>query len=595
MNTHKLLFLSLASVFIYSCGSPSKNQSGNNQIVSETIKEKQVETPIVEREESQTEVNKVKETIQFVPPTIVKDEEALISVADIIAVDDKNSIDIAEIREHKVIASEKPAKLSYYSVPPRTGSVNNEKYSSFVENKFQVAKDVPLSTFSVDVDAASYSNMRRYVNQGSLPPSDAIRVEELINYFSYNYTKPKGDDPVGITTEVGTCPWNDQHRLVRIGLKAKEMASDNLPASNLVFLIDVSGSMSGPTRLDLVKSSLKLLTNNLREQDRVAIVVYASGTGVVLPSTSGADKQKIREELDKLQARGSTSGGTGIQLAYEVARKNFLKGGNNRIILCTDGDFNVGVSSNEGLKQLIEKERNSGVFLSILGYGMGNYKDDKMQTLSQAGNGNHAYIDNIQEANKVLVQEFGATMYAVAKDVKLQIEFNPGKVQAYRLVGYETRLLNKEDFNDDTKDAGEMGAGHTVTAFYEVVPVGVNSNMVGSVDPLKYQKEDKPESIFGLTSSSGELLTVKVRYKQPNGNTSKKIEKSLIDNGGNSVSDDFRFAASVAMFGQLAKESVYKGDATYNKTIALAKTALDNDPQGYRREFVRLLESVNGF
>lgn len=465
---------------------------------------------------------------------------------------------------------------------------NAEEYKSAAENRFRLAVKDPLSTFSIDVDAASYSNMRRFVNQGQMPPAESIRTEELLNYFSYNYAKPAGNDPVKIATEVAACPWNKQHRLVRIGLKAKEIAGDELPASNLVFLIDVSGSMYGPTRLELVKSSLKLLINNLREKDRVAIVVYAGSAGEVLPSTSGADKQKIREALDKLTAGGSTAGGAGIQLAYNIARKNFVTGGNNRIILCTDGDFNVGVSSPEGLESMIERERKSGVFLTILGYGMGNYKDNKMQVLAEKGNGNHAYIDNLQEANKVLVHEFGGTLFTVAKDVKLQIEFNPAKVQSYRLVGYESRLLNNEDFNDDTKDAGEMGAGHTVTAFYEVIPVGVKSSY-GSVDPLKYQKNKTAQPADNV---SDELLTVKLRYKQPDGNTSKKLEIPVIDKGVTDGSSDFRFAAAVAMFGQLLRESDFKGDGTYGKVIDLAKSALDNDEQGYRREFVRMAQTV---
>ncbi|NDV64781.1 VWA domain-containing protein [Bacteroides sp. 224] len=468
----------------------------------------------------------------------------------------------------------------------------NEEYNTFKENRFRTALDEPLSTFSIDVDVASYSNMRRYINQGQMPQADAIRVEELINYFSYDYEKPTGKDPVKISAEVGNCPWNEKHRLVRIGLKAREVADDNLPASNLVFLIDVSGSMYGPTRLELVKSSLKLLINNLREKDRVAIVVYSGSAGEVLPSTSGSDKQKIREALDKLTAGGSTAGGAGIQLAYKIAKKNFIEKGNNRIILCSDGDFNVGVSSKEGLESLIEQERKSGVFLTVLGYGMGNYKDNRMQVLAEKGNGNHAYIDNMQEANKVLVSEFGGTIHTVAKDVKLQIEFNPAFTQAYRLVGYESRLLNKEDFNDDTKDAGEMGAGHAVTAFYEVVPVGVESNFVGSVDDLKYQKTTKKAK--ATFSDSNELLTIKLRYKQPDGTTSKKIELPLIDKGKNNVSSDFRFAASVAMYGQLLKKSDFKGNVTYEDVIALAKTALNNDEQGYRREFIRLVEATKG-
>lgn len=471
--------------------------------------------------------------------------------------------------------------------------ISNEEYGNFVENRFKPALDEPLSTFSIDVDAASYSNMRRFINQGKLPEKEVIRTEELVNYFSYNYEKPTGKDPVKITTEVGNCPWNNQHRLIRIGIKAKEIPSENLPASNLVFLIDVSGSMYGPTRLELVKSSLKLLINNLREKDRVAIVVYAGSAGEVLHSTPGNDKQKIREALDNLTAGGSTAGGAGIKLAYNVAKKNFINGGNNRVILCTDGDFNVGVSSAEGLENLIEQERKNGVFLTVLGYGMGNYKDKKIQILAEKGNGNHAYIDNLQEANKILVNEFGGTIYTVAKDVKLQIEFNPVKVQSYRLIGYETRLLNKEDFNDDTKDAGEMGAGHTVTALYEIAPVGVHGTVPGSVDDLKYQTNKRQEAPISYPNSS-DLLTVKLRYKHPDENKSSKIEISLIDNGGNNASGDFRFAAAVAMFGQLLRDSDFKGDATYDKVIALAKGGLSNDDLGYRREFVRLVETAKG-
>ena len=467
-----------------------------------------------------------------------------------------------------------------------------EEYNHVSENRFLSAKETPLSTFSVDVDAASYSNMRRFINQGQLPPKDAIRTEELVNYFSYDYAKPTGVDPVRITTEVGVCPWNEKHRLVRIGLKAKEIPTANLPESNLVFLIDVSGSMFGPTRLDLVKSSLKLLVNNLREKDKEAIVVYAGSAGEKLPSTSGSDKQKIREALDELQAGGSTAGGEGIRLAYKIARKNFIKGGNNRVILCTDGDFNVGVSSKEGLESLIEEERKSGVFLTVLGYGMGNYKDNKMQALAEKGNGNHAYIDNIQEANKVLVNEFGGTISTVAKDVKLQIEFNPAQVEAYRLIGYESRLLNKEDFNDDAKDAGEMGAGHVVTAFYEVVPVGVKSDYAGKVDDLKYQKvDDKKQRVY---TNSDELLTVKLRYKQPDKDVSKKIELVVKDDKKNQVSPDFHFASAVAMYGQLLSDSDFKADASYEKVVALAKKGLNNDERGYRREFIRLVEAASG-
>ena len=491
-------------------------------------------------------------------------------------------------RKAKAITS---AYMAICPTPAYDMCVNTEEYGSFQENGFKEVADAALSTFSIDVDAASYSNMRRMINSGTLPVPDAIRTEELVNYFSYDYAKPTGSDPVKITMEAGVCPWNADHRLVRIGLKAREIPTDKLPESNLVFLIDVSGSMWGPTRLDLVKSSLKLLVNNLRDKDKVAIVVYAGNASVKLESTPGSDKQKIRDAIDELTSGGSTAGGAGIQLAYKVAKQNFLSKGNNRIILCSDGDFNVGVSSVEGLEQLIEKERKSGVFLSVLGYGMGNYKDNKGQALAEKGNGNHAYIDNLQEANRVLVGEFGATLHTVAKDVKLQVEFNPAQVQAYRLVGYESRLLKDEDFNNDAKDAGELGAGHTVTAFYEVIPVGVKNDYVGKVDDLKYQKKQK-ETVQPI--GSNELLTVKLRYKAPDKDVSKKMEVPFVDNKGNNVSSDFRFASAVAMFGQLLRDSDFKGAASYDKVIGLAKQGLNNDDKGYRREFIRLVEAAKG-
>ena len=469
--------------------------------------------------------------------------------------------------------------------------MNTEEYDRIQENGFKSVADTPLSTFSIDVDPASYSNMRRFINRGELPPADAIRTEELVNYFSYDYPKPTGNDPVKITVEAGTCTWNTAHRLVRIGLKAKEIPTEQVPASNLVFLIDVSGSMWGANRLDLVKSSLKLLVNNLRNKDKVAIVTYAGSAGVKLEATSGGDKQKIREAIDELTAGGSTAGGAGIHLAYQIAKKNFISDGNNRIILCSDGDFNVGVSSAEGLEQLIEKERKSGVHLTVLGYGMGNYKDKKIQVLAEKGNGNHAYIDNLQEANRVLVGEFGATLHTVAKDVKLQVEFNPSQVQAYRLIGYESRLLKDEDFNNDAKDAGDMGAGHTVTAFYEVIPAGVKNEYVGKVDDLKYQKKEK---MTLKPTGSDELLTVKLRYKAPDKDVSRKMELPFVDNKGDSVSSDFRFASAVAMFGQLLRDSDFKGTADYDKVIKLAKQGLNNDERGYRREFIRVVEAASG-
>ncbi len=469
---------------------------------------------------------------------------------------------------------------------------DTEEYGSFKENRFNMAKDQPLSTFSLDVDAASYGNMRRMINQGQMPTKDAIRTEELINYFSYNYSQPTGKDPVNIVTEMAVCPWNAEHKLVKIGVKAREIPSENLPFSNFVFLLDVSGSMSDPNKLDLVKSSIKLLSNNLRKTDKVAIVVYAGAAGVALESTEGTDKQKIMEAVESLHAGGSTAGGEGIMLAYKIAEKNFIANGNNRIILCTDGDFNVGISSPDELEKMIESKRKTGVYLTVLGYGMGNYKDNKLQILAEKGNGNHAYIDNIQEANKVLVNEFGSTMYTVAKDVKIQVEFNPAYVNAYRLIGYESRLLNKEDFNDDTKDGGELGSGHTVTALYEIIPVGVKNNF-GGVDKLKYQKTTATNSDETSVNSS-ELLTVKLRYKQPNGTKSEKLEVPVLASDINKKpTSDFQFITAVAMFGQLLRESDFKGDATYAKVIELANNGVGTDAHGYRREFVRLVESVN--
>ncbi|MGJ7025974.1 YfbK domain-containing protein [Petrimonas sulfuriphila] len=486
------------------------------------------------------------------------------------------------------------ADQSYYLssvIFPYPREVNTEEYEAFKENRFLSAIQHPLSTFSLDVDGASYSNIRRMINQGQMPSKDVVRVEEIVNYFNYDYPQPSDGYPVRIVTETAVCPWNKKHNMVRIGVKAKEIPSETLPVSNFVFLLDVSGSMFSANKLPLVKASMKLLVNNLRPKDRVAIVTYAGAAGEVLPSTSASDKQKIMEALDNLQAGGSTAGGAGIQLAYKIAEKNLVKGGNNRVILCTDGDFNVGVSSPTELESLIESKRKSGVFLTVLGYGMGNYKDNKLQTLAQKGNGNHAYIDNLQEANKVLVNEFGGTMYAVAKDVKLQVEFNPNFVNAYRLIGYESRLLNDEDFNDDTKDAGELGAGHTVTALYEIVPVGVNVP-VGSVDKLKYQQTKNDVSLPKFADSK-ELLTVKLRYKEPDKDVSRKLEVPVLANRMNlNASQDFNFAMAAAMFGQLLRDSDFTGNAKYSDVINLARKGLGNDPNGYRHEFIRLAEAV---
>lgn len=467
---------------------------------------------------------------------------------------------------------------------------NTEEYEGIEENIFHDPSTKPLSTFSIDVDAASYANVRRFISQGQRPPVDAVRVEEMINYFDYDYAQPKGEDPFSIYTEISEVPWNRQHKLVHIGLQGKKIATDKLPPSNLVFLIDVSGSMADPNKLPLLKSSFKMLVEQLRDQDRVAIVVYAGAAGVVLPSTSGDDKRKILESLAQLEAGGSTAGGAGIKLAYKIARQNFVEGGNNRVILATDGDFNVGESSNEAMERLIEEKREEGVFLTVLGFGMGNYKDSKMEVLADKGNGNYAYIDNILEAQKVLVNEFGGTLFTIAKDVKLQIEFNPARVQAYRLIGYENRLLKDEDFNNDKKDAGELGSGHTVTALYEVIPVGVKSNFPG-VDPLKYQTNKKKEPV--VINDSNEIMTIKFRYKKPDGITSKLMVHALVDEQVPLMksSDNFRWSAAVAAFGMLLRDSEYVKGYTWEEVAQLAGGARGRDEQGYRIEFINLVKS----
>lgn len=475
-----------------------------------------------------------------------------------------------------------------YSADKPKEDFNTEEYNSLIENIFQEAKINPLTTFSIDVDRAGYSNVRRMLNTGTMPPKDAIRIEEMVNYFDYNYPQPVKNEPVTINTELSDSPWNKGLKLLHIGIQAQKISTENLPASNLVFLIDVSGSMGSPERLPLVKQALYLLTDQLRPQDKVSIVVYAGAAGLVLSPTS--DKSKIKDALENLQAGGSTAGGEGIKLAYKISTENLIKGGNNRVILASDGDFNVGVSSEAELKALIEEKRNSGVFLSVLGFGMGNYKDNKMETLADKGNGNYAYIDNLQEAQKVFVHEFGGTMFTVAKDVKLQLEFNPKFVKAYRLIGYENRMLRNEDFNDDKKDAGEMGSGHTVTALYEIVPVGVESAYLKNIDQLKYQTEN------GLSSAakSNEVLTVKLRYKSPDENKSKLMEKVITDQqtSFDKTSENFRFAVAVAEFGLILRQSEFKGMANYEQVINLAKNAKGADEEGYRAEFLKLVKTA---
>lgn len=464
----------------------------------------------------------------------------------------------------------------------------DESYAEIKENEFQTVESEALSTFSIDVDKASYANVRRFLNDGALPPKDAVRIEELINYFDYAYAEPKGDAPIGIQTELSTCPWNEKNQLFRIGLKGKSLNIEEAPKSDLVFLLDVSGSMNSEDKLPLLKKSFSLLVDNMRAEDRVAIVVYAGSSGVVLPSTSGKNKEKILASLDRLSAGGSTAGGQGLRKAYDIAEKYFIKNGNNRIILATDGDFNVGESSDNAMQKLIEKQRDKGIFLSVLGFGTGNLKDSKMERIADHGNGNYAYIDNLLEAKKVLVNEMSGTLYTIAKDVKLQIEFNPLYVQSYRLIGYENRMLEKEDFNDDTKDAGEMGAGHTVTALYEIVPTNNAEKVVASVDPLKYQSLNPTET----SRTSGEILTVKFRYKEPKGKKSLLINypvpNSLTE--FEQSSDDFRFSASVANFGMLLRQSKKAKKSSWQDVIEMAKASKGRDENGYRAEFIRLVE-----
>jgi Ca-activated chloride channel homolog len=467
---------------------------------------------------------------------------------------------------------------------------STESYSSIAENGFKWAAQEPLNTFSIDVDRASYSNIRRFINNGSLPPVDAVRIEEMINYFDYDYESPSGSDPVKVFTEMAPAPWNKEHQLLHVGIKARDIDKDNLPPSNLVFLLDVSGSMSAPNKLPLLKSGLKMLVQQLRKQDRVAIVVYAGAAGLVLESTPGDEKEKIIAALDRLSAGGSTAGGAGINLAYSTAAKYFQKEGNNRIILATDGDFNVGASSDQSMEELITQKRKEGVFLTVLGFGMGNYKDSKMEILADKGNGNYAYIDNISEARKTLVSEFGSTLFTVAKDVKIQVEFNPANVSAYRLIGYENRKLNNEDFNDDKKDAGEMGAGHVVTALYEIVPVDVD--LKGKIDPLKYQEqilELKRPTLF-----TNEVATLKLRYKEPDADQSKLMTTTVktSDRKNHMESDNLKWSASMAQFGMLLRNSEYKGTTTYEAAISLAQSAVGKDAEGYRRECVQLMKNA---
>ncbi|MBC7747916.1 MAG: von Willebrand factor type A domain-containing protein [Methylotenera sp.] len=485
--------------------------------------------------------------------------------------------------------SDKKDDIKQYSNINKTPILNDEDYNSLIENAFESPKTAPLSTFSIDVDNASYTNIRRFINNGQTVPKDAVRVEEMMNFFKYQYPQPKDNNPFSIITEYSECPWNSKHKLVKIGLQGKNIPTNDLPASNMVFLIDVSGSMSDVNKLPLIVESLKVLIAELRKEDKVAIVVYAGAAGLVLPPTSGNEKQTIIDALEKLNAGGSTAGGAGIQLAYKTAEENFIKGGNNRVILATDGDFNVGTSSDVDMQTLIEEKRKSGVFLTCLGYGMGNYKDSKMEILADKGNGNYAYIDNIQEANRFLGKEFKGSMFAIAKDVKIQIEFNPKHVQSYRLIGYENRKLRPEDFKNDAIDAGELGSNHAVTALYEIIPIDVKSDYYKETSDLKYTKVEPAGNNF-----NDELATIKFRYKKPDGE--KSIEMVQIIENKSSVlenaSNDLKFTASVAWFGLKLRDSKLISNKSSDDIKKLARLGLSNDTDGYKAEFIRLVEAV---
>ena len=490
----------------------------------------------------------------------------------------------------------KDEQKHYPNSPSKYDSIlqnnNDEDYGVFLENAFESPKASPLSTFSIDVDNASYTNIRRFINNGQKVPKDAVRIEEMMNFFKYQYPQPTNEHPFSINSEYSDCPWNTNNKLVRIGLQGKNIDDSKLPASNLVFLIDVSGSMFAANKLPLLKESMKVLVNQLRKDDRVAIVVYAGAAGLVLPPTSGNKKMTIMDALDKLQAGGSTAGGAGIQLAYKTAKEHFIKGGNNRVVLATDGDFNVGASSDNDMQRLIEEERKSGVFLTCLGFGMGNYKDSKMETLANKGNGNYAYIDNIQEANRFLGKEFKGSMFAIAKDVKIQIEFNPTFVQAYRLIGYENRKLRPEDFKNDEIDAGELGSGHTVTALYEIVPVNVKSTYFEPVNDTKYSKVENKGANY-----QNELATIKFRYKKPDGDKSIEMVSTIASASKSlqNASDDFKFTTAVAWFGLNLRDSKLVNNKSLVDIKKLAKEGLANDDEGYKAEFIRLIDGGNTF
>jgi secreted protein with Ig-like and vWFA domain len=483
-------------------------------------------------------------------------------------------------------------------IPPHPGNeVSGDSFAAIIENPLREVSADPLSTFSIDVDTASYAIVRRYLNQGRVPPSDAVRLEELINYFPYDYPQPEGDSPFAVNVEINQAPWKKAHRLARIGIKGTIPPVEKRQSANLVFLLDVSGSMSDDNKLPLLKQSLRLLIDRLDENDRVSLVTYAGHSGVALPPTHGHQKARILDVLDQLQAGGSTDGASGIEEAYRLAKESFVKGGVNRVILATDGDFNVGITDQEKLVELIQQKARDGVFLSVLGFGEGNLKDSTMELLANKGNGNYAYIDALGEARKVLVEQMGGTLVTIAKDVKIQVEFNPAVIRSYRLIGYENRMLAKEDFNDDKKDAGEIGAGHTVTALYELIPVhaapGAEDDRP-AIDALKYQKVPAP----ALTdeAAKGEAFTLKLRYKAPDGDESRLLEIPVTDSNAvlDKASPEFQFSTAVAGFGLMLRDSSYKGELDWDVVRNLALQGKGPDPFGYRGEFLQLIDKARG-
>ena len=549
---------------------------------------------------------------QFSPENVGYKKEEMGAVAGGFRVMEQKQVTSGELLSRNVVGNESEARVysqpastidspnqvvaQPYPYPPQREiypynppSVESESYDRIAENGFHSPEQEPLSTFSIDVDTASYSNVRRFLNQGQLPPPDAVRIEEMINYFNYEYPEPGWGQPFSVNTEVTSCPWNPSHQLALIGLQGKRLNSLTMPASNLVFLIDVSGSMNSPNKLPLLQDAFRMMAQELESKDRVSIVVYAGAAGMILDATPGNYKDLIMTAVARLQAGGSTAGGAGIQLAYQTALAHLIPNGNNRVILATDGDFNVGVSDDTQLVNMIRSYRDKGIYLTVLGFGMGNYKDSKMEKLADQGNGNYFYIDNINEARKVMVNELGSTLFTIAKDVKLQVEFNPATVAGYRLIGYENRTLAKEDFNDDTKDAGELGAGHTVTALYEIIPANGYLESSGRVDPLVYQKSPQiaPRNIF----ASSDMMTVKLRYKDPKGMTSKLIKKTVGRNDlrMNPKSENIRFASAVAEFGLLLRNSPYRGIASFDHVINEVRAA-KSDKFGYRIEFLDLVE-----